>query len=162
MSDSAAPTYSIFASVRWFALIYVIAIIAVSLVADVLAQLGVVLPEVGVGIGIFAGVAGLAGQRFAQRREWTGRDRNRLSMGYMLVAIAISCMWAAALFFFLPQDFPAALIAPDTRVFLVGIVFAVALIYYGVARLILVIAARQRQRTSVSGDAWKSGEETDK
>lgn len=146
MSDVSAPSYSIAANLRWFALIYLAALIVVVILVVVLENFGVTLPSTGLGLGLYAGVVATAGQRFAQRRDWSGRDRNLLSLGYTIVAAGISCGLAGALLFVDPAAVGIGDAAGLTGIIAIA-ALVVGLIYYGMARLMLMLIARRVSRT---------------
>lgn len=142
MSDTDTPNYTIAANLRWFALIYFAALIAVMMLVVILQNFGVTLPSTGLSIGLYAGVVAAAGQRFALRRRWTGRDRNLLALGYTAIAAAISCALAGALVFVDPAAMGLGNLSGMVGLAAIVVVI-VGLIYYGMARLMLMLIARR-------------------
>lgn len=141
MTDT--PTYTMAANLRWFGLIYVAAVAVLVVIVGLLQSAGVELPTTGLSIGLFAGVVAVAGQRFAARRAWTGRDRNLLALGYMIVAAAISCLLAAALTVVDASVFDEMARSGALAGMIVVVVAVVAAIYFVTARLTLMLIARQ-------------------
>lgn len=143
MSEAAAPTYTIAANLRWFAVVYVVALILLGFIVGLLRALGVDLPSTGLGIGVFAALSYIAGVRFGSRRSWTGRDRHNLALGYVCVALVLSCTLLAIVLVIDPMT--AAMLSDAGQIagVLALIIAGVALLYYGMARLVLMIAARR-------------------
>jgi hypothetical protein len=141
VSESTAPTYTIAANLRWFAVTYIVASILYAFVINLLRKVGVDLPSVGIGIGVYIALVYLAGSRFVTRRgyDWGSLDRHNLALGYVSVVVLVACVGATAAFFLAP--------APPDLGMAVGIVIVIiivsALICYGVARLILKLIARR-------------------
>jgi hypothetical protein len=63
VNEGAAPAHTIAANLRWFAVVYVIALIVLSFVVNLLRTVGVPLPSAGLGIGGFVARVYLAGSR---------------------------------------------------------------------------------------------------
>lgn len=143
MSDAAQPTYTVAANLRWFAVVYVVALILLGFVVNLLRAAGVDLPSTGIGIGVFAALVYLAGSRFAARRAWIGRDRHNLALGYVIIAIAVSCTLMAIVLAIDPAT--AAMLSGigDVLGVVLAIAAGVALFYYGMARLMLMMLARK-------------------
>jgi hypothetical protein len=143
VSETAQPTYTVAANLRWFAVVYVVALILLRFIVNLLRTVGVDLPSTGIGIGVFAALVYLAGSRFAARREWTGRDRHNLALGYVVVAILVSCSLMAIVIAIDPAT--ASMLTGIGN--MIGVVLAiaagVALFYYGMARLMLMMLARR-------------------
>lgn len=155
MNDIAAPPYTIGANLLWFALIYAVAIVVTTLVAEILRELRVTLPDAGVSVGVFAGTAAIAGNRFAERREWTRRDHNLLSAGYAVVAVLVSLAFTALLALMNPADF-STLVDLSQWGIIAGILFIVVpLVLYGVSRLILMFVARRHHHDAERGSNTK-------
>ena len=143
MSDSSPLTYTIAAGLGWFTVVFFIASIALAVVLGYLQTIGISLPSTGLGVGIYAGVVAAAGQRFSSKREWTGRDRNLLALGYTLIAGTLSCVFSAAVFFIDPTM--AEMFGSLRGILAVAIVIALMLlIYFVMAWLILMLIARRR------------------
>jgi hypothetical protein len=143
VSEAAQPTYSVAANLRWFAVVYIVALILLGFIVNLLRTVGVDLPSSGIGIGVFAALVYLAGSRFAARREWTGRDRHNLALGYVVVAILVSCLLMAIVLALDPAA--ASMLAGAGQMIgvILAIVVGVAVIYYGMARLMLMMLARR-------------------
>jgi hypothetical protein len=143
---AADPAYTIAQNLRWFALVYLVALVLTAALAAYLQTINITLPSTGVGIGVYAGVVAVAGHRFANRRDWTGRDRNLLSFGYVAIAVVLSCALAGLLIFV--ESSPFAAMSSDAM--FMGIIAAAlliaALIYYAMARLMLWLIARRLNR----------------
>lgn len=151
MSATEQPAYTISANLRWFAFVYLVAVVGAVALAAGLESVGISLPSIGVGIGVYAGVVAAAGQRFAERRDWTGRDRNLLALGYVIIATAVSSLLGGAM---LLLDSTSLAVVTNGGAFigiLVGALTFVSLIYYGMARLMLMVIAGRRDR-----DAWQN------
>jgi len=138
VSEPAAPAYTIADNLRWFAIVYVLSTIGASLLLFALTQVGVQLPGAGVAIGLFLGIAMLAGHRFATKRAgaWTPSDRNTLALGYVAVSVAVSCGLLGL----------SMAVSPEARAALpiAAIVLLVTtLIFYGLARFALAMVARR-------------------
>jgi hypothetical protein len=143
VSEAAQPTYSVAANLRWFAVVYIVALILLGFIVNLLRTVGVDLPSSGIGIGVFAALVYLGGSRFAARREWTGRDRHNLALGYVVVAILVSCLLMAIVLALDPAA--ASMLAGAGQMIgvILAIVVGVAVIYYGMARLMLMMLARR-------------------
>lgn len=143
MSDATRPAHSVAANLRWFAVVYLVALIVLSFVVNLLQTLGVALPSTGVGIGVFAALTYLAGSRFAARRDWTGRDRHHLALGYVAIAIAVSCALMTIVMLLDPATAAMLTGIGDMLGVVLLIAAGVALFYYGMARLMLMLLARR-------------------
>jgi hypothetical protein len=144
--NAATSAYTIAANLRWFALVYLVAILLTAALAAYLQTINITLPSTGVGIGVYAGVVAAAGHRFANRRDWTGRDRNLLSLGYVAIAVVLSCALAGVLIYLEPSTF-AAMSADATFITIIAAALLIAaLIYYAMARLMLWLIARRLNR----------------
>ncbi|QGZ95169.1 ABZJ_00895 family protein [Terricaulis silvestris] len=143
MSEAAQPTYSVAANLRWFAVVYIVALILLGFIVNLLRTVGVDLPSTGIGIGVFAALVYLAGSRFAARREWTGRDRHNLALGYVAVAITVSCTLMAIVMLLDPATAAMLMGIGDMIGVVLAIAAGVALFYYGMARLMLMMLARR-------------------
>lgn len=149
MSEAAAPTYTIAANGRWFALVYTAITLLLAVIVGVAYEYGVEIPTTGVNIGAFAGVASIAGQRFATRRDWTwtSKERHQLALTYM----ALSCVTSFALFAVLlaidatTRDAVMAMVS-QLGGFIAAIFVVVALVFYGMARVMLAIIAKRGKR----------------
>lgn len=151
MSDREQSSYTISANLKWFGIVYLIVLVASAVLAAWLETIGISLPLTGLGIGVYAGVVGIAGQRFAERRDWTGRDRNLLALGYVTIATVLSLLLGGALLL-LGSTSLAIITSGGAYIgILVGALIFAALIYYGTARLMLMLIARRRER-----DAWQN------
>jgi hypothetical protein len=143
VSETATPTYTIAASIRWFASVYLVSVILLSFIVNLLRTVGVDLPSAGLDIGVFVALTYLAGNRFAARRAWTGGDRHNLALGYAAVAILLSCARVVAVMLLDPTTASMIGATVQTIALAVAVVAGLALIYYGLARLMLMIAARR-------------------
>ena len=147
MSETAQPGYTVAENLRWFAVAYLIALILFGFLVNLLRNAGVDIPQTGVGVGIYAGAVLAAGSRFAGRRgDWTSRDRHNLALGYLIIAILVSCALMAAMFVIEPATFAMMSGLGSMIGVVVAIVLGVALLYYGMARLMLKLIARRGGR----------------
>ena len=141
------PGYSIAANLRWFAAVYLIVIVVLSVAIALAERYQINVPATGLSIGSFIGMVYAAGARFAQKRnhEWTSKDRNVLAFGYTGVSVVISCIMMGAL---------AALDDPSTGSELSALtgqlggiiavtMIVVLLLYFAVARFALMMIARR-------------------
>lgn len=146
MSDAVAPAYTLAASLRWFGIVYSVALLGVAVVVGVAATYGVTVPTTGLSIGLFAGVVVAAGQRYARKRGgWTGRERTHLAIGYTAIAVVVSVILFALV---LVIDVAARAMIADmldqVGLLLLGIFAVAVLIYFGLARFALAMIARRR------------------
>jgi hypothetical protein len=143
VSEAAQPTYSVAANLRWFAAVYIASVIVLSFVVNLLRTIGVDLPGAGLDIGIFVALAYVAGSRFAARRAWTGADRHNLALGYAAVAIVLVCARVIAVLLIDPSASAMITASAQTIAVTLAVVVALALFYYGAARLMLMFIARR-------------------
>jgi hypothetical protein len=143
VSDVAQPTYSIAANLRWFAAVYVASVIVLSFAVNLLRTVGVDLPSAGLDIGVFVALTYVAGGRFAARRAWTGADRHTLALGYAAVAILLACARVVAVMLIDPTTRSMVVASGQTIAIALAVVVALALLYYGMARLMLMLLARR-------------------
>lgn len=146
MSESTQTDYTIAENLRWFAAVYVAALLLVGFAVGMLrAAAGVELPSTGIGIGIYVALVFLAGNRFAGRRgyNWTSRDRHNLALGYLIIAVVTSCLLMAAMFVLEPASLAMVSGLGSMAGILIAIIVGVALLYYGAARLMLKLIARR-------------------
>lgn len=150
MSTAASPqAASISANLRWFGVVYALALLAAEGLVIGAAQLGFDIPATGPSIGAYVGVVFVAGQRFAQKRNfaWQSRDRHNLAMGYVFVAALISCLLFAAVTMLDPnigaQLVDVARASPQMAVG--ALLFAIAF-HYGIARLMLRSVANRGEK----------------
>lgn len=149
MSEATVPAYTIAANARWFTVVYTAVTLAVAVIVGVAYQYGIEIPTSGASIGAFAGVALAAGQRFATKRDglWTGKDRHKLALIYVAMSFASSLVLFAALLMIdqMTRDVILALIGEYGA--FIAIVFAVmAVVFYGMARVMLAIAAKRGEQ----------------
>ena len=146
MSDSAQFDYTIAENLRWFGAVYVAALLLVGFAIGMLrAAAGIELPSTGIGIGVYVALVYLAGNRFAGRRgfNWTSGDRHNLALGYLIIAVVVSCLLMAAMFALEPASLAMLSNLSGMIGILIAIVLAVALLYYGMARVALKLIARR-------------------
>lgn len=146
MSEDAQTDYTIAENLRWFAAVYVAGLLLVGFVVGMLrAAAGLELPSTGIGIGIYAALVYLAGSRFAARRgyNWTSRDRHNLALGYLITAIVVSCVLMAAMLIIEPSALAMFSNLGGIAGILIAIILGVALLYYGMARIMLKLIARR-------------------
>jgi hypothetical protein len=143
VSETAQPTYTIAANLRWFAAVYVASVIVLSFAVNLLRTVGVDLPSTGLDIGVFVALTYVAGGRFSSRRAWTGADRHMLALGYAAVAILLSTARVAAVMLIDPATRSMVTASAQTMALTLAVVAGFALIYYGMARLMLTLLARR-------------------
>jgi hypothetical protein len=141
VNEPTAPAYTIADSLRWFAIVYALSTLGAFLAIMALAQIGVQVPGAGLSIGLFLGIAMLAGQRFATKRDgaWTPADRGKLALGYAGVSLAISGGLLGIGLAMSPQLRPALPIA-------LAVLAAVTIVCYGLARFALAMVAKRALR----------------
>lgn len=146
MSESAQNDYTIAENLRWFGAVYVAALLLVGFAVGMLrAAAGIELPSTGIGIGVYVALVYLAGNRFAARRgfNWTSRDRHNLALGYLILAVLVSCALMALMFVIEPASIAMLSGLGNMIAIVIAIVLVVALLYYGMARLALKLIARR-------------------
>ena len=145
MSEALTPGYTIAANLRWFAVIYTIATVVVAAAVELAYRNGVELPTTGLNIGVYAGVTLAAAQRFAARRarEWDGRIRNNLALGYTLASTAVSVVLFGALLAFdeITRRSVVDMFSQSSAIMIGALVVGVV-IFYGMARLMLGVAQK--------------------
>lgn len=146
MSEATAPEYTIAANARWFTIVYVAVTLVVAVIVGVAYEYGIEIPTTGASIGAFAGVALAAGQRFATKRNglWTGKERHQLALAYVALSFASSLVLAAALLMIDEMTRDAIFALTGEYGGFIAIIFAVmAVVFYGMARVMLAIAAKR-------------------
>jgi hypothetical protein len=143
VSEAAQPTYTITANLRWFAAVYVASVIVLSFAVNFLRTVGVDLPSAGLDIGVFVALTYVAGGRFAARRAWTGADRHKLAIGYAAVAIVLACARVVAVILIDPATGSMVTASVQAIAITIAVIVALALIYYGTARVMLMLLARR-------------------
>lgn len=149
MSEAPKPTHTIAANLRWFAVIYTIATVVVSAAVELAYRSGLELPTTGLNIGVYAGVTLAAAQRFVARRDrqWDGRIRHNLALGYTLVSFAVSVVLFGALMAFdeITRRSVVDIFTQSGAIMIGAVVVAVA-IFYGMARLMLGVAKKRGEQ----------------
>lgn len=149
MTNAAASPATIAANLRWFAVVYAVALVAIGVAVAIAANYGIELPTTGAAIGAYAGVCVASAQRFALRRafNWSSADRHKLALGYTAIAVVVECGLFAAAARVDPtagaQLIDAWRAAPQLLIAFAAIALT---IHYGMARLMLRFIANRGEK----------------